>query len=296
VEGVRGRTLATTGTDTFLATLGIDLIAGRNFTPQESARSARVAVISETTARQFWPGRDPVGRRFELWLDFRGNTAEFEVIGVAKDVRFANLTRVDPGHVYIPVKAGGYEPAMLRIQGPARAALASIRGLVQSVAPELSSTLVLESVEEGPLWLQRLAAQAMAAVVLTLAGLAMLLAGVGIYGVMAYLVSQRTREIGIRMALGAAARDVVREVVLTGLRPVFVGIAVGIAAAAALSAVLHSTLRFPGSSDFLYGVSFYDPATFVGLSGFLLAVAAMASAIPARRATRVNPLEALRYE
>ena len=97
------------------------------------------------------------------------------------------------------------------------------------------------------------------------------------------------------MALGASAGEVGREVVLTGLRPVFVGMAVGIAAAAA-SATLHSTLSFPGSADLLYGMSFYDPATFLGLSGFLLAVAALASAVPARRAVKVDPMVALRYQ
>jgi ABC-type antimicrobial peptide transport system permease subunit len=141
-----------------------------------------------------------------------------------------------------------------------------------------------------------MAAQTMAMAVLTLAALALLLAGVGIYGVMAYLVSQRTREIGIRMAMGAAAGDVVRAVVVSGLRPVFVGIGLGILGAGGLSSILHSTLQFPGSADFLYGVSFYDPITFVGLSGFLLGVAALASALPARRAARVDPVVALRYE
>jgi ABC-type antimicrobial peptide transport system permease subunit len=98
------------------------------------------------------------------------------------------------------------------------------------------------------------------------------------------------------MALGAAAGDVVRDVVLSGLCPVGVGIAVGMAGAGALSALLHSTLNLPGSSDLLYGVSFYDPATFLGLAGFLMRVAAVASAVPARRAVRVDPVVALRYE
>jgi ABC-type lipoprotein release transport system permease subunit len=98
------------------------------------------------------------------------------------------------------------------------------------------------------------------------------------------------------MALGAAASGVVRGVVLSGLWPVFIGMAVGIAAAAGASAVLHSTLSFPGSADLLYGVSFYDPATFLGLPAFLLAVAASASVVPARRAVKVDPMVALRYE
>jgi len=129
-----------------------------------------------------------------------------------------------------------------------------------------------------------------------LAGLALVLAGVGIYGVMAYLVSQRVKEIGIRMALGATAGAVLRSVVLHSLRPVIVGLGAGIAGAAALSSVLHTTLVFPGSTDVLYGVPFYDPATFVGFGGFLIFVATLASLVPARRAIRVDPMTALRYE
>jgi len=109
-------------------------------------------------------------------------------------------------------------------------------------------------------------------------------------------VSQRTREIGVGMALGAAAADVVREVVRDGLRPVLAGIAVGMVCAAGESAVLHATLRFPGSMDFLYGVSFYDPLTFIGLSVLVIGVAALASAGPARRAAQVDPAVALRWE
>jgi ABC-type antimicrobial peptide transport system permease subunit len=136
----------------------------------------------------------------------------------------------------------------------------------------------------------------MAAGASILAGLALLLAAAGIYGVMAYLVALRTREIGVRMALGAGAGQVIRDVVIAGLQPVFAGMAVGIAAAAAISAALHTTLRFPGAADFLYGISFYDPVTFVGLSALVLLLTALASAVPARRAVRVDPLTALRCD
>ena len=130
----------------------------------------------------------------------------------------------------------------------------------------------------------------------TLGLVALLVAAIGLYGLMASAVREQRREIGVRMALGASAGDVVREVVGDGLRPVIGGIAVGIAGAAAVSAVLHATLRFPGSMDFLYGVSFYDPLTFGGLSAFMLGVAALASAGPARKAARVDPAVALRWE
>jgi predicted lysophospholipase L1 biosynthesis ABC-type transport system permease subunit len=229
-------------------------------------------------------------------MDFRGTMSDFEVIGVAKDVRFANLSRVDPAHVYLTPKAGDFQQALVRIQGDPRSTLTAIRGAVQAVDPDLMPSLTLMSMDDGPVWLQKVGAETMALGISILAGLALLLAGTGIYGVMAYLVGQRTREIGIRMALGASAGDVMRGVVMSGLRPVFVGIILGIAGAAGLSALLHATLVFPGSSDFLYGVSFYDPVSFLGLAGFLVAVAALASAMPARRAVTVDPMVALRYE
>lgn len=113
---------------------------------------------------------------------------------------------------------------------------------------------------------------------------------------MSYLVSQRVKEIGVRVALGASAADVLLSIVVRGLRPVFCGVVLGIAGAAGLSAYLHSILVLPGASDMLYGVPFYDPSTFLGLSLFLVIVAAIASVIPARRALNVDPMIALRYE
>jgi ABC-type antimicrobial peptide transport system permease subunit len=152
------------------------------------------------------------------------------------------------------------------------------------------------NLEAGPVEIQRSFAQISAAFAAILAGLALALAGVGIYGVMSYLVSQQMKEIGVRIALGARASDVLFSVVVRGLRPVFYGIVLGIACAAGLSAYLHSILTVPGASDMLYGVPFYDPVTFIGLSLFVLAAAAVASTIPARRALTVDPMIALRYE
>jgi predicted permease len=295
-----GRTLASYAGEGYLETVGIPLVHGRDFSKAELDRSAPVAVISEAAARRFWPSADPVGRRFQLDMDFRGTMAEFEVVGVAKDVRYSSLTRIDLAHVYLPPKPSDMQAILLRSRpggaDDARQALADVRAAAREVDADLLPSLSVIGLEAGPLRFQRLQSEACTVFAAALAALALLLAGVGIYGVMVYLVSRRTREIGIRMALGAAAGDVVRDVVLGGLRPVFVGMAVGIGAAAAASALLHSTLSFPGSADLLYGLSFYDPATFLSLSGFLLAVAAFASALPARRAVRVDPMVALRYE
>ncbi len=292
----RGRTLASYAGEGYMETLGIPILQGRSFTPLEVANNAPVAVVSEAAAIRFWGGANPLGRRFRLDMDFRGTMKEFEVIGIAKDVRYSNLTRPDPAHVYVTPKPGDYQPLLLRTQGDPRAALAAIRAAVQQSEPDLMPSLDLKSVEERGAWLQKMMAETMAVSAALLAGLTLLLAGAGIYGVMAYLVTQRTKEIGIRMALGAASGQVVRNVVIAGLRPVFVGMVLGIAGAAAISSVLHATLQFPGSADFLYGVSFYDPISFGGLTLFVLGIAAMASAVPARRAVKVDPLVALRYE
>jgi predicted permease len=293
---ISGRTLASYGDDQYLDVLGLRIHRGRGFARREVMASAPVAVISEGAARRFWPAGDPVGRRFRLDMNFRGSMQEFEVIGVVKDARLANLSRVDPAHIYLTTRHGDFQPALIRVLGDPRNAIASIRRAVRESDPALLPGLAVESIAEGPMWQQQFRAQAMAVGASILAGLALVLACAGIYGVMAYLVAQRTREIGVRMALGAGASRVVREVVIAGLRPVFGGMAVGIGCAAAISAVLHTTLQFPGAEDFLYGVSFYDPVAFVGLSVLVLALAALASAVPARRAVKVDPLIALRYE
>jgi len=143
---------------------------------------------------------------------------------------------------------------------------------------------------------RRSMARALAAFAAILALLALSLTGIGIYGVMAYAVSQRTQEIGVRMALGATSAQVLKSVVLQGLWPVAAGLVVGVACGAGVSGILHSTLAAPESSDFLYGVAFYDPATFLGLSCFLGLVALCASLAPARSALKVDPMVALRYE
>jgi len=293
-DAVQGRTLASYATETYLDTMGIPLLRGRMFTAQEVRNHAPVAVISASAARRFWPTEDPLGSRFTLDMDFNGTLADFQVIGIARDVRFANLTRVDPAHVYLTPKPDDLPGILLRTGGDPRRGLEAVRASVSEFDRSLLPGLWLNSVQDGPMAREKTQARVFAVFATILAGLALGLAGVGIYGVMSYTVSQRVREIGVRMALGATAAGVLRNVVLHSLRPVAAGIALGIMGAAALSTVLHATLVFPGSTDVLYGIPFYDPMTFIGLTLFLTAVAAIASAVPARRAVSVDPMTALR--
>jgi putative ABC transport system permease protein len=310
VSGSAGRAAASFASETYLKTLGIVVLRGRNFTAQEAATGEPVAVVSEATGRRFWPNQDPLGQAFTLDMDnrnFRGKVATFVVIGVAKDVRFDNPTRVDRTHVYLPAGtpdnarvAGAHGPGifevLVRVQGDPQRALAAVESTVEAFDLTMRPSLRIINLEEGEVRSFRMVSRALTMVASMLAGLAATLAGVGIYGVMAYLVSRRTREIGVRMALGADARSVLRGVILQGLRPVFVGMAFGAAVAAALSSLLHLAVVSTGSVDLLYGVPFYDPVTFVGMSAFVLLIAALASALPTRRALGVEPLVALRHE
>jgi predicted permease len=296
-NGVVSRTLANHVSPSYFDTLGIPILRGRTFTRQEGETGARVGIISESGARRLWPGEDPLGRRAKLDTKFTGKfEAEFEVIGVAKDVRSANLSRVDPSFVYLPVTPAQSNGILVRTQGNRRDAIASVRTAIEAVDKGLLPGFSMTSLEEDPVRMQKLIMRTTTTFAAVLACLALALASVGIYGVMSYLVTQRTGEIGIRMALGANTRDVLASVVLSGLRPVFIGAVLGLVGAAGLSAILHATLVFPGSVDLLFGVSMFDPLTFIGLTVFVACVAALASAIPARRATSVDPVVALRYE
>ncbi len=290
------RTLASYASGNYLNTLGITLLRGRNFTAQESATGASVAVISASTARLFWPNDDPLGKHFQLDLHFDSKLTEFEVIGIARDVRFTNLTRIDPSHVYLATDPASIYPIFFSIRGDQQTALAAIWSRLRAFDRNIFPSISLWNVETMLLNPQRTLARALAMLAVMLALLALSLAGIGIYGVMAYVVSQRTPEIGVRIALGATKGRILRDIGIKGLQPVVIGMVAGLGGGAALSLVLHRTLAFPGSIDFLYGVSFYDPATFIGITLFLAVVSLTASLGPALKAIAVDPLVALRYE
>ena len=297
LEGsVEARTLAGYASDNYLNTMGIALLRGRNFTEHESSTGAHVALVSASTARLFWPNEDPLGKHFQLDLHFDGKLTEYEIIGVVKDVRFANLTRIDPARVYLASDPTLLQPIFFRLRGDSQTALGGLWSRLRSFDNDLLASISVWNVDAMLLGPQRTMARALATLSAILALLALSLAGIGIYGVMAYVVSQRTQEIGVRIALGASAGRVLQRIALEGLRPVLIGMVVGLAGGAGLSLLLHHTLAFPGSIDFLYGVSFYDPLTFAAITAFLIVISLVASLGPALKAIGVDPLVALRYE
>ena len=292
----RARTLVSYASDGYFDTLGIGLLRGRLFTRREADNGTRVAVVSESAGRRFWPGVNPIGQRVRLDLQFKNKFTEFEVVGVVKDVRFANPTRVDPAHVYMPTTSADPYAMLVRVEGDVAPAEAAVRSAAGTVDRTLASSMVLVTLEDGPLRVHRQIAGLLADLGGILAVMATLLASAGIYGVMAFMVNQRVREIGVRMTLGATPGAVLSGVVVRGLRPVFAGIVCGVVAAGALSWLLHRGLASPETMDLLYGLRFYDPGTFVGVPVLVVFVAAAASVIPAQRALRVDPAVALRYQ
>jgi ABC-type antimicrobial peptide transport system permease subunit len=288
-----GEATASFASDGYFETLGIRLLRGRSFTRQESDGGAPVAVVSESTARRLWPGEDPLGRHLAI-PPFQ-KVKDYDVVGVVKDARFVTITQFDPLHVYLP---NGASPRLLgglvlRIRGDRDKALMAVESAVASVDPSLLPSLVLFSLESGPVAVQRGLFRVLAAFAGVLTLLSLTLASVGIYGVMAFLVSQRTREIGIRMALGATSRAVLRSIVIQGLRPVFVGTLLGLAGAARVVTLI-------GASGLVKDLNLFSrtwmDASLCGALALMLAIAALASVIPARRAARVDPVVALRHE
>src|SRR5215472_17018814 len=260
--------------------LRIPLVRGRLFTDADRKETTPVAIISEAMAKKFWPDKDAIGKRFH----FFGDTMLREVVGIARDSVVDAIGEVPVPLVYLPVTQDYAPAATLQVQttGKPEPVIAGVRAQIQSLEPNLAITNVQtigQIIDQG-LW-----APEMGAALLTVFGaLAMVLAAVGVYGVLAYSVTQQTREIGIRMAMGAERRDVLGLVVGQGLKLAGAGVALGILVALGLT-------RLTGQlSSLLFGVSAYDPLTYGGVTLILVIVAFLACYIPARRATRVDPL------
>jgi predicted permease len=272
-------------TTDFLATMGIPLLRGRVFDEHDTAETLPVVVISETAARHFWQGEDPLGKRLSFGADGKGPWRE--VVGIVKSTQNAGLDQSPSPHVYAPVA---------QVSSPANFLLVRSTLPSSDLAQMVRKAVAAEDNEQpvflaAPLkdWVaDSIARQRFGLLLLGLFGaLALALAAVGIYGVVSYGAIQLTREIGIRIALGARALDVLRLVIEQGMKPALLGVIIGLAGAFALTRLIASLL---------YQVSPTDPTTFAIIAMLLTGVALAACCIPARRATKVDPLVALRYE
>jgi putative ABC transport system permease protein len=268
----------------YFRALEIPVLAGRSFTEQDTAQAPMVVLVNETMARKHWPGESPIGKRITIWRDEKFPR---EVVGVVGDTRPA-LDTPASAQMYVPYAQDatwGSLTLVARTQGDPATLAAAARNELRA----LDKTLPVYNVKTMTEVAAASVAQHRASMLLlsAFAGVALLLAVIGIYGVTAYYVTQRTHEIGVRMALGATRGDVLRLVVGQGLRLTLIGLAVGIVAALALTRLLASLL---------YEVSATDPLAFA-VGALLLAVVALAACyVPARRATKVDPMVALRYE
>ena len=268
----------------YFDTIGIPLLRGRDFTRTDATGAPLVVIVNETMAQRFWPGEDAVGRRFKFFGDEDFTT----VIGVAKNAKYNGVAEDPIPFIYQPIRQN-YTPAAtlhVRADGNAAGLAGAVRRMVQEIDPTLS-VFNIRTLEDQVA--QSLAPLRTNVIVLTTFGLlALLLASIGLYGVANYSVTQRTREIGVRMALGASRANVLRLVLGQGLLLVALGLVIGLAGALALTSAIPTQL--------LPNVSPRDPLTFAGMAALLGVVALVASYIPAQRATKIDPLVALRTE
>jgi putative ABC transport system permease protein len=271
-------------TPNFFRTMGIPQIAGRDFTESDTADSPRVAIITETLARRHFSQKDPLGQRLEVFIG-DPSRGPYEIVGVVGDIKFTSLeSETRPGvfipHAQLPI---GFMTLVVKTDVDPSSIVSSVAAQVRALDPELplSEVRTMEEVVDSTLARPRIVA-----VLLTVfALLALVLAAVGVYGVMAYSVAQRTREIGVRIALGATHESVFRLVLTEALRLVAVGVVSGLVIAAVFARFLDTLL---------YETEPLDPVTFGATAMLLVVVATLASYVPARRGTRIEPVEALR--
>jgi putative ABC transport system permease protein len=261
----------------------IPLLRGRTFTEGDIAGSPRVVIINQTVAERYFPQQDPIGKTLQNSREM----VPMQIVGVVADVKFSSLSTPKFEEMYLPYQQSPWMAMTIVVRSScaAQPLVAAVREKITELDPDLPLTGIqpMEKVVSVSVGQPRL----ITGLVGGFAGFALLLAALGIYGVMAYSVSQRSHEMGIRMALGAAPRDLFRLVVGQGMRLVLVGIALGFLASLGLTRML---------ATLLFGTSANDPVTFGAVAIILVGVAMAACYLPARRATRVDPLIALRYE
>src|SRR5262245_4161398 len=272
----------------YFETMGVRLLRGRVFNEAEMADSPPVTVINESLARGLWPNEDPVGKRLKQG-SAESMAAWREVIGVVSDVTWNVVDQDAPSHVYLPLaqRNSDFVGLVVHTTGVPSALASTVERAIRSIDKDLPlKSRSMDQLIGNAIARQRLAMALMA----SLAVLALALAGVGVYGVMSYAVEQRRREIGIRLALGAQTSDVLRLLIKQGMTLAGAGTVIGVAAALALAKLMT------GFSSLLFGVKATDPATYALISLLLLAVALLAAIVPARRATKVDPMVAIRCE
>ncbi|WP_164928775.1 ABC transporter permease [Gloeobacter violaceus] len=269
----------------YFRTMGIPLIRGRAFTDADNAKAPKVALISQATARRFFKNEDPIGKH--LRLDISRGEGDCEIIGIVGDVHHDDLASESRADIYAPYQQAPlpFMTVVARTAGEPAALGDSLRRVVAEIDPA-QPVGTIQSAEQ---YLADSTAQPRFNTVLlgAFAAAALVLAAVGLYGVMAYSVTQRTHEIGVRLALGARPRDILQMVVGQGMGLALLGVGLGLAVTFALARLL---------SSLLFGVEAIDPLTFLAVAALLASVALLASYVPARRATRVDPMVALRYE
>jgi macrolide transport system ATP-binding/permease protein len=284
-------------TGEYFDTLNIPILAGRSFSPAGAEGGEAEVVVSEAAARFYWPNQNPLGRHIAVDPGSRIGFSHsfYTVVGVAKVVRNTFLSKVDNDYLYFPKPvsdAGGW--MVVRTRHSPELALPSLRDALMEVNPALASHAYLITLEQGPVQIQKLMTDIPGTVALVLGLLALVLASVGVYGVVMYLVTQRIRVIGIHMALGAQRLDVIWLILREGLGCVAQGTLIGLFGAGCLSAMLATLAKTPDLPDLTYQAGVFDPATFlIVLIALALAVTA-ACLLPVYRATRVDPAIALR--
>ena len=266
-------------------TMGIELVQGRGFTEHDREGAPSVVIINEALAQRLFPGENALGRKLTL----KTNGPPLEIVGITRDVKHHELTETPVPHFDVPALQRGYDSytnVVVRTRGPAADLIPTVRSELLALDPALpvkDISAVSADIDNT------LAATRLASTLISIFGVvALLLASIGLYGVMAWMVSQRTREVGIRMALGARPADVLTLIIKQGIVLTFAGVVIGLLAALAATRLIDTQQ--------LYGVSATDPFTFAAIALLLTTVSLLACYLPARRATRVDPLKALRYE
>jgi predicted permease len=283
----------------YFEAMGVSIAKGRMFSDAEVATNSAVMLVSDAFARRRWPGEDPVGKTIPLHNIASGpdTNAVYTVIGVVPDIRSDYLSRENGPTAYYPYDyRGDFGAFIVRTRGVPASAVSAVRLAINSVSPSLSAEAHVMTMEGGPMALQRLMAEAPAVTALALATAGLSLAAIGIYAVIAGIVTRRTREIGVRIALGARPAQVIALVMRKTMRPVAIGALFGGMGAVGVSLLLRAMIALPDAPDLTFGAGALNPLVFLGVVAALVLVVAAACYVPARRAAGLEPTVALRSD